>query len=153
LVLLEEPNNIQPDYNKRSNLVSLPMVAGFLLIVAGVISIIIWTGIYTVDEANISQFANIEDFRSIDPDITQADIVNMLHTCATIGIVMSIFPILGGILSLRRKLFGVVLTSAIIGIILFIPSIISGILSVVAVILVFISRKEYGPLFVKQENQ
>ena len=151
--MIEQSKDIQPDYNRPSNLVSLPMVAGFILIVAGVISIIMAMGIYSVSEANIAQFANIEDFQSIDPGITEASIVEMLHTCATIIIVLSVFPILGWILSLRRKSFAIVLTTAIIGIILVVPSIISGILSVVAVILIFISRKEYGPLMAKQEIQ
>jgi hypothetical protein len=132
-------NPLQP-YKRKP---SLPMIAGFLLIVAGVIAIVLWAQVITVDEASLEEVVNLEDFKQVNPNITITEVKEMIQTCAIIGIIISIFPILGGVLALRRKMFKVTLVCGFLGILLVIPSIISGILSIVAVIFIFMSKKEF----------
>jgi hypothetical protein len=67
----------------------------------------------------------------------------MLSTCAIVGCIIAVFPILGGILSIKRKMWGFVLASGIIGLLTIVPSVVSGILSLVAIVMVVISRKEF----------
>ena len=121
---------------------SLPMVAGILLIIAGIFAIIFWTPFFSVDMTTIEDAVNISQFKQIDPDINAEEILGFFRTCATIGIILSIFPILGGILAIRRKLFGISIACSIIGLFSF-GMFISSIFSLIALIILIFVRKEY----------
>lgn len=79
----------------------------------------------------------------MDPNITLESLRSFFMVCATIGIVLSIFPILGGVLSLKKKLWGVSLGCAIIGLFTFLPIIFPGILCLIALILIMLSKEEF----------
>ena len=85
----------------------------------------------------------IEQLQEIDPDITAEQAKELLTTCGTIGIILSIFPILGGILSIKRKIWVVALIGAIIGLFGFLLLIIPGILALAGLILIAMSRQEF----------
>jgi len=142
----EKIENKELDYlsDKPSNKNSYPLIAGILLIIAGIISIMLWIPVITMDISLIENMIDISQFQEIDPSFTIEDFKGILNTCALIGMVVSAFPILGGILSIKRKLWGIALTSSIIGLTMFIPSIIGGILSLVAMILLILSRNEFN---------
>ena len=63
--------------------------------------------------------------------------------CGTVGFFLSVFAILGGIMSVRRQLWGLVLAGGILGLFTIGPVFISSVLSLIAIILVAISRKEF----------
>ena len=129
-----------PETPKQKN--SLPMVAGILLIIAGIFGIIFWSTFFSVDVTTVEDAVDISQFQQIDQDINAEEILGFLRTCATIGIIISIFPILGGILAIRRKLFGIVLICSIIGLFSF-GMFISSIFSLIALIMLIVVRKEY----------
>ena len=137
------PEDNKNKFNFISKKPSLVIIAAFLLIIAGVYSISIWYTVYTADGSAFQEVINMEDFKAIDPDITVDQVRDMINTCAIVGLILSIFPILGGILAFKRKLFGVVIVCAIIGLLLIVPMLISGILSIVAIILLYLSRNEF----------
>jgi len=73
-----------------------------------------------------------------------ADMIKELFViCGTVGFFLSVFAILGGIMSVRRQLWGLVLAGGILGLFTIGPVFISSILSLIAIILVAISRKEF----------
>ena len=121
---------------------SLPMVAGILLIIAGIVAMIFWAPFFSIDVATLEKSVDISQFQQIDSDITYEIILGTFKTCATVGIIISIFPILGGLLAIRRKLFGISVACSVIGLFSF-GMFISSIFSLIALILLIIARKEY----------
>ena len=139
----KEDNTLQnlPEPPSKKN--QYPLIAGILLILAGLTAIISWVQYFSVNASTIEELGILSQFQQINPDITAEEVVSMLKTCATIGIVISIFPILGGILSIKRKLFGIVVACSIIGLFSFGILFFSSIISLIALVLLIISRKEY----------
>jgi len=64
---LEDKKSLHNLVIKKSSLV---FIAAFLLIIAGVLSIILWYSFYTAIDSDPEQIINMEDFKVIDPDIT-----------------------------------------------------------------------------------
>jgi hypothetical protein len=146
----EEDKEEQKEFDKIQNLPEIPSkknqypkIAGILLILAGILSLIFWLQFYSIDVSYIVESGILSQVQKIDSDITAEELVSVLKTCITILIIMSIFPILGGILSIKRKLFGIVIVCAIIGIFLLGLLFLSFIFSFIALILLIVSRKEF----------
>jgi len=135
----DENLSIKPSSNKFS----LPTIAGILLILAGVLALINWISIFTLNEATIGSFVNISQFRQLNPNITNEDILSFYTTCAIIGCVISVFLVLGGLLSIKRRFWGISLICGVIG--LFSIGILfsSTLFSFIAIILLIVSRKEF----------
>ena len=124
-----------------------PTVAGIILIVIAVFTIISSVTLVTIDESTvegiIEMSPQIQELMS-SANLTERDLMNIYSTCGTIGIVISIFILLSGILALRRRLWGIALVGAIVGIVTFFITIISGILAIIPLILLIFSRKEFN---------
>jgi hypothetical protein len=133
------------DYSQKiqKNKFSKPMIAGILLIIAGILAIINWIQIYSIDASTIDSVIDISQLKDIDPSITTESLVNLLKNCAIVGFIISIFTILGGFISIKRKLWGIALTCSIIGIFSMGIVFTSSLLSFIAMILLIITRKEY----------
>ena len=118
---------------------SKPTIAGILLILGGILGLFTWISAYSFD------------YSMIDPSLFQQEgleigieqLQSFIQICATIGIVLSIFPILGGILALKRKIWAFVLLGSILGLFTIGPVLISSVLSLIALILLVLSRKEF----------
>ncbi|KYK27709.1 hypothetical protein AYK20_08005 [Thermoplasmatales archaeon SG8-52-1] len=128
---------------QSSNNKSFPKIAGILLIIAGILALVYWIQFLLLDITILESYIDIDQLQQLDPTITIEQIVEILNTCAVIGCVLSIFPILGGILAIKKKLWGISLVGSIIG--LFTLGIIftSSILSLISLILLIISKKEF----------
>lgn len=120
-----------------------PLIAGILLILAGITSLISWISYFSIDVSTIEQSGVMSQFQQINPDITSEEVLGFLKTCATIGIIISIFPFLGGILAIKRKLFGIAVACSIIGLFSLGMLFSSSIFSFIALILLILSRKEF----------
>ena len=96
----------------------IPLIAGMLLIISGVLAIIVlW----------IPLFYN-EQYIAF----------------GIIGCILSIFPIIAGILSIKRKLWKIAFIGASIGLFTILtPLIISGVLASIGFILIVISKKDF----------
>lgn len=139
-----DKNNITStnlEFDKKTS--TMVIIAGILLILAGVISIISWVSILSLDIATIEKFIDISQFQQFNPSITIEEIKGFLTTCSIVGIIIAIFPILGGILALKKKSWAVAMTGSLIGLLTFIPSIFGGVLSFIGLILLILSRKEF----------
>lgn len=128
-------------YKKRS---MLPLISGILLLIAGILGIVFWIGIFTLNASTLDSIMNISELQKIDPAITSEKLVELLGICATIGIVLSLFPILGGILAIKRKLWGITLVCSILGLASMGLIFTSSIFCVVSLILLSISKQEFS---------
>jgi len=138
-----EQNDLIYPPQQSSNRSSIPMIAGIMLLVAGIFSILFWIQFFSLDVTTLESYVNISQFKQIDSSMTPEKIIGFLNTCATIGCIIAVFPILGTILALKRKLWGVTLTCSIIGIFSFGMLFTLSILSFIAMILLIFSRKEF----------
>ncbi|MDH7507189.1 MAG: hypothetical protein QHH15_05325 [Candidatus Thermoplasmatota archaeon] len=138
-----EKENLQLPTQTISQRNILPTIAGFLLIIAGFFAIINWISIFLLDINTLNIYYDISQLQQIYPNITIEQFLDFLKACASIGIVISIFPILGGILALKRKMWGISVTCSIIGLISIGILFTSSIFSFIAIIILFISKKEF----------
>jgi uncharacterized membrane protein len=123
----------QPDLN-----ISKPMIAGILLIIAGIAGIVSWIPFIMGEESLIS--FTIE---SIGETMTEEQIKNAFTICGSIGILLSIFAILGGILSYKMKKWRIAVICSLLGIFIIGQFLISTGLCVVATIILIISKNEF----------
>jgi len=121
----------------------LPTVIGFLLIIAGTVSLINWSFVFFLDINNLNTYYDISQLQQIYPNITYEQFLNFLKTCATIGLIVSVFPILGGILAIKRKMWGISITCSIIGLLSIGIYFTSSLFSFIGIIVLFISKKEF----------
>jgi hypothetical protein len=141
--LTHEQDVIKYPFQPPSNRSSIPMIAGIILLIAGVFSIFFWIQIFTLDVTTLESVIDISQFKQIDPSITPEKIIAFLDTCAIIGCIIAVFPILGALFALKRKLWGIALTCSIIGLFSLGILFTSSGLSFIAMILLIISRKEF----------
>ena len=130
---------IQPTTNKSI----LPTVIGFLLIIAGSVAILNWLSIFLLDITTLGDIYDISQLQQIYQNITPEEFLNFLKTCATIGIIVSIFPILGGLLAIKRRNWGISVACSIIGLLSIGIMFTSSLFSFIAIIILFISKKEF----------
>ena len=118
------------------------MIAGILLLIAGLLGIYTWGSTAVFDISTIDSTV-IEQFQQSGVEITIEQIQDILGICAIIGIILSIFPLLGGILSIKRKMWGFTIIMSIIGLFTIGPFLLSSILSFIALILIALSKNEF----------
>jgi len=138
-----EQNNVKYPFQRSLNILSKPFIAGILLIIAGVVAILFWIQFFSLDATTLESVIDIQQFKEIDPTITPEKLLGFLSTCAVIGCILAIFPILGGLLALKRKMWGVSLACSIIGLFTLGLLFISSGLSLIALILLIISKQEF----------
>ena len=127
-----ELNFGQDSFGQSTNKSNMATIGGTLLIVAGALSLITWVSILTVDISLIdTSFIAQEGFA-----ITPEQIQSVLITCGSIGCILSIFPILGGIVTLKRKMRGLALVGGLIGLFMIGPLFASSVLSLIGLILI-----------------
>ncbi|MCK4996088.1 MAG: hypothetical protein KAR55_04295 [Thermoplasmatales archaeon] len=136
------PNDI--NVSQSSNKSSMPLIAGILLIVAGVFSLISFITSYLVlDLTTIESMGFITQFQQIYPDMTPEQVLGFVKTCTIVFLIIAIFPILGGILALKKKMWGIALACSIIGLFSIGILFTSSVISLIAMILLIISRNEF----------
>lgn len=153
---IEQENEIDSHQTNKKK-ISKPMIAGILLIVAGMISIMALIPYLTIDDVTIDDLReNDSEFNKYAENKTNEQIKNEYASNGTMGIIISISPILGGIFALIKKGWIISLFGGIIGI-LFSAVVISIVLSLVAFLLIIFSRKEFQQnidfSFFKRKNE
>lgn len=140
---IENPSN-DINVSQSSNKSSIPLIAGILLIVAGVFSLISFITSYLVlDLTTIESMGFITQFQQIYPDMTPEQVLGIVKTCTIVFLIIAIFPILGGILALKKKMWGIALACSIIGLFSIGILFTSSVISLIAMILLIISRNEF----------
>jgi len=126
---------------KSSNKSLFPIIAAIMLIIAGVLALITFIQFFTINVSTVESLVGIEQLESMN--ITSEQIINFLQTCGIIGCVISVFTILGGILSYKKKLWGIAVTCGIIGLFSLGIMFTSSILSFIALIFIILSKEEF----------
>jgi len=127
---------------RSSNRSSYPIIAGILLIISGAVALLYWIFVIFNADFFISTL-DITYLQSIDPNITSEDIKQALVICGTIFSIVAIFPLLGGFLSLKKKLWGIAVACSIIGLFSLGFLFTSSVLSLVGLILLIFSKQEF----------
>lgn len=141
---MKEENFEKIDKNdKPKKEVSKATVGGILLIMSGIIALLLWFSIFAFNTSILESAMENTQFQQLDQNITVQQITEVLNLCSIIGCILAVFPILGGIVTLRRKMWGLAVAGGIIGIFTIGPLFLSSILSLIGVILIGISKKEF----------
>ncbi len=135
--------NIEPASQQSSNRRSFTTIAGLLLIVAGILGIFNWIQFFLLDAITIESFIDISQIQVINPSITYEQLLGFLQTCAIIGIIISVFPILGGLLAIKKKLYYITIATSIIGLFSIGIMFSSSILSLIGLVLLILSRQNF----------
>jgi hypothetical protein len=138
-----DSTNIEPPDQQSSNRSSYPLIAGILLIIAGILGIFNWVQTFSLDAATLGSLIDANQITELYPSITTEQILGFLQTCALIGIIISIFPILGGIFAIKKKLYYIALTGSIIGLFSIGIVLTSSILSLIGLVVLILSKQQF----------
>jgi hypothetical protein len=127
-----------PDQNQQPiSASSMPLIAGILLIVAGLIGLFTWSMALALDSSML------QNVLPADSPISIEQLQSILVTCGIIGSILSIFALIGGIVAVKRKAWGLAIVGGILGLFTIGPMFLGSIISLVGLILVVISRKDF----------
>ena len=131
-------NDYYPEQHQEQTTPSnRPLIAGILLIIAGLLGLLTWSSALALDTSMI------ENVLPPDTPITVEQLQSFLTTCGIIGCILSVFTLTGGIVAVRRKAWGLAVVGGILGLCTIGPFLLGSIIALVGLILVVISRKEF----------
>lgn len=131
-------SNSYPDQNQQPiSPSSMPLIAGILLIVAGLLGLYTWSMALALDSSML------QNVLPADSPISIEQLQSILVTCGIIGCILSIFALTGGIVAIKRKAWGLAVVGGILGLFTIGPMFLSSIISFVGLILVVISKKDF----------
>lgn len=122
------------EQKKPSN---MPLIAGILLIIAGLLGILTWSAALALESSMI------ESVLPPDVPITVEQLQSFLTICGIIGCIISVFTLTGGIVALKRKAWGLAVVGGILGLFTIGPALLGSILSLIGLIFLLISRKDF----------
>jgi len=141
---LEQDNIYDSSSRPPSFKISKPMIAGVLLIVAGILSFALMVQFISVDVSDIDDLKEKDaTFKELNKNYSSEQIRNSYLLCGTIGCIIAVFSILGGMFAIKKKMWVIALTGGVFGVFMIFQIPIVGILSIIAVILLLMSRKEF----------
>jgi hypothetical protein len=127
-----------------------PQIAGICLLLAGIIALISGGFMIMLTPSIPGLFSSLETsspqsmpYNYSSLGYTPEFIQSMILLCGVIIIILAIFPLLGGIMALKRKMWSLALIGSILGLFTVGILFISSILSFIALILIALSRKEF----------
>jgi hypothetical protein len=131
-------NDYNPEQNQQPRQPSSkPLIAGILLIIAGLLGLFTWSSALAMDSSII------QNVLPADSPITVEQLQSFLTTCGIIGAVLSIFTLAGGIVTIKRKAWGLAVIGGVLGLFTIGPMLLGSVLSLIGLILVAISRKDF----------
>ena len=120
---------------------SIPTIAGLLLILAGLLGLLSWVSPLLIDSAQLLQ--QLQQVTEMSPQITPEQLRSIIQMCSVIGIILSVFTILGGILAFKKKRRELALIGSLMGLFTVGPYLLASILSLIGLILIGMSKKEF----------
>jgi hypothetical protein len=130
---------------KTSERSSYPKYAGILLLIAGISAIVTGLIMVVIGYVIPDLWGTIpmESYGYTGYEITPEFIQTIYITCGAVIIIFSIFMFLGGIMSLKRKMWGLALLGSVLGLFSIGILLLSSVLSLIALILLALSKKEF----------
>jgi len=120
---------------------SMPIIAGLLLILAGLLGLFLWAGFLLIDSTQL--LIQIQQVTELPPQITPEQLISIFQMCSVIGCILSVFTILGGILAFKKKRWELALIGGLLGLFTIGPFLLASILSLIGLVLVGISKREF----------
>ena len=115
---------------------ALPVIGGALILVAAIIGLIMGSVMIAIDAEDLDQWGvDVAGVTDIVEDI--------LTVCGAITIVLGLIAALGGVFGIMRKHWGLAIVGGVLGLFLVSPWLLASLLSLVGLILVAVSRKEF----------
>jgi hypothetical protein len=131
-------NDYYPDQNQQqSKPISKPLIAGIFLIIAGLLGLFTWSSALALDSSML------QSVLPADSPISVEQLQSILTTCGIIGCILSIVTLAGGIVSVKRKAWGLAVVGGILGLFTIGPVLLGSIISLIGLIIVIISRKDF----------
>ena len=134
----QKPRGIYLEKKQNITYITRPRIAAMILVIAGIIGIISWIPFLMGDETLIN--FSLNNFGS---ELTEEQIKQGFMTCGLIGIALSVFSILGGILSYQSKNWKIVIVCSVLGVFILGQYLLSSILCVIATIFLILSKKDF----------
>jgi hypothetical protein len=116
---------------------SKPLIAGIFLIIAGLLGILTWSMALALDTSML------QNILPADSPISVEQLQSILVSCGIIGCILSIFALAGGIVAVKRKAWGLAIVGGILGLFTIGPYLLGSIMSLIGLILVVVSRKDF----------
>jgi hypothetical protein len=131
-------NDYYPDQNQQqSKPISKPLIAGIFLIIAGLLGLFTWSSALALDSSML------QSVLPADSPISVEQLQSILTTCGFIGCILSIVTLAGGIVAVKRKAWGLAVVGGILGLFTIGPVLLGSIISLIGLIIVIISRKDF----------
>jgi len=115
---------------------ALSMVGGIMILVAGVIGLAIGALLIAIDVDQLADYG-------LDVAGAADLIEDIMTVCGAILIILGLIAAVGGFFGLQRKHFGLVILGGVLGLFIISPYMIASILSLIGLILVAISKKDF----------
>ncbi|UCE90942.1 MAG: hypothetical protein JSV90_05825 [Methanobacteriota archaeon] len=114
----------------------VPVIGGVLIILAGLMGLAMGGILVAID---------VDDLDTYGVDVTGVtDVVeDILTACGVIAIIVSLIVLLGGFFGVTRKHWGIVIVGGVLGLFVIGPFFLGSVLSLIGLILVAVSRKEF----------
>jgi len=116
----------------------MPAVGGALVIVAGILAIAMGAMYMTLDASDFEDLGV-----ALPAEYTAEDLAGMMTMCGAVLLVFAVIAIIGGVFGIRRKYFGLAIAGGVFGL-LGIGFFVGSVLALVGLILLAVSRKEFG---------
>ncbi len=116
-----------------------PLIAGVLMIIAFILAVVAAGQIFflDMDALNLEELEEQEEFGV-------EFVETIMNVCGAIFLILGIFLLIGGILAIKRIHWGIALAASIAGIFSMGPFFIGSVLSLVALVLIFMSKDEFN---------
>ena len=114
----------------------LPLLGGALLVVAAILAIATWAYVIVAGSAFINSF--------VPAGMGAGFLTGIIVVCGAIGIILGLIALLGGVMALMRKMWGVAILGAILGLFTIGFWGLSSLLSLVALIVIAVSHKDFA---------
>ncbi|MGM0405648.1 MAG: hypothetical protein ACQEQM_05855 [Thermoplasmatota archaeon] len=116
-----------------------PFIAGVLMIIAFILAVVAAGQIFflDIDALNLEELEGQEE---LGVDFVKT----IMNVCGAIFLIVGIFLLVGGILAIKRIYWGISLAASIAGIFSMGPFFLGSILSLIALVLIFMSKNEFN---------
>lgn len=127
----------QNEFQEPTRRSSLPLIAGILLILAGVSGLFSASMLLAMDPEMVTAY--------LPPNvlISPEQLLSFFLVCGVVIGILSIFTLVGGIVAVKRKAWGLAIIGSILGLFTIGPVFSATILSLIGLILIALSKKEF----------
>lgn len=115
---------------------AIPVIGGVLILLAGIMGIVFGGILLAIDVNDLGDYG-------VDVAGVTDVIEDVLTVCGIIAIVLSLIVVLGGFFGVMRKHWGLAIVGGVLGLFVIGPLMLGSLFSLIGLILVAVSRKEF----------